>query len=89
VRQAHHLPGAGRVAGMTRARLAWMLWPDNVDPHECPHAQIMPEFDAEAAKGLSAAEVKRRWPRYEGVCPDCGQGGAFYASYEHYLMGDW
>lgn len=34
------------------------------------------------------AEIRRRWPRGE-VCPDCGMKGIFYASPEHYAMGDW
>ena len=47
-------------------------------------------FDAEAAKGLSAREIQRRWPRGAGPCPlGCGLNGTFYASYEHYLSGDW
>jgi hypothetical protein len=47
-------------------------------------------FDAEAAKGLDEYEVRRRWPRGWGPCPKgCGFSGIAYASYEHYIMGDW
>lgn len=47
-------------------------------------------FDYEAAKGLSSAEVKHRWPRLFGPCPKgCGYSGIAYASYEHYICGDW
>lgn len=35
-----------------------------------------------------AAEVRKRWPR-GSRCPDCGETGIFYASAEHYAMGDW
>lgn len=56
---------------------------------ECQHLKVMPTFDEGAARGLSASEVRRRWPRFEGVCPDCGQRGVIYASYMHYLAGDY
>lgn len=47
-------------------------------------------FDEEAAKGLDANEVRRRWPRLYGDCPkSCGFHGIAYASYLHYLAGDW
>lgn len=52
------------------------------------------EFDLEAAKGLSSDEVKKRWPRgwftEEKPCPHgCGFVGITYATYEHYIAGDW
>lgn len=48
------------------------------------------EFDEEASKGLSAAEVRKRWPRGWGPCPKgCGFNGIAYASSMHYIMGDW
>jgi len=35
-------------------------------------------------------EIKRRWPRLSGTCPKgCGYVGIAYASYEHYISGDW
>lgn len=47
-------------------------------------------FDEEAAKGLPASEVRKRWPRGWGSCPKgCGWSGIYYASYAHYLYGDW
>lgn len=37
-----------------------------------------------------AAEVKKQWPRLAGPCPlGCGYSGIYYASREHYVMGDW
>lgn len=37
-----------------------------------------------------AAEVRRRWPRLMGDCPKgCGFHGIAYASYFHYIAGDW
>lgn len=47
-----------------------------------------PTFDQEAAKGLSAYEVRERWPRVTSVCK-CGATTVRYASYMHYLSGDW
>lgn len=56
----------------------------------CAHPGLpVVEFDAKAAKGLSAGEVKKRWPRVWHDCPFCGQGGIHYASFEHYIAGDW
>ena len=55
----------------------------------CTHYKVMPKFDEEAAKGLDCYEVRKRWPRFYGECPDCKQTGVYYASYMHYLMGDW
>ncbi len=69
-------------------------------PHACPNG-----FDEKAAKKLleewvpddtvafitgntAVAEIRRRWPR-GNKCPDCGMMGIFYASYEHYIIGDW
>lgn len=50
-----------------------------------------PAFDLEAfQKGLLTSEtVRRRWPRFSGYCPACGFYGDAYASFEHYIAGDW
>lgn len=38
----------------------------------------------------ATAEIKRRFPRLSGKCPKgCGYNGIAYASYEHYIYGDW
>jgi len=38
----------------------------------------------------AVAEIRRRWPRLCGPCPKgCGYNGIYYASWEHYTMGDW
>lgn len=55
----------------------------------CEHPKTIPAFDAAAALGLSSREVKRKWPRFFGNCPDCGEQVIGYASFEHYLSGDW
>jgi hypothetical protein len=47
-------------------------------------------FDAEEARGLSVDEVRGRWPRLGGPCPKgCGYTGIYYASWAHYVCGDW
>lgn len=57
------------------------------EPADCTHGVT---FDEEAAKGLDAYEVRKRWPRGSGPCPlGCGYTGITYASYMHYLSGDW
>ncbi len=55
----------------------------------CAHIRVMPTFDEEAARGVSDAEVRRRWPRFDGVCPDCHGRWIIYASAMHFVMGDW
>jgi hypothetical protein len=57
-----------------------------VDVFVCDHGVT---FDPEAARGLPAAEVRERWPRFFGTCPTCGWEGIAYASREHYYSGDW
>lgn len=54
---------------------------------QCAHGVV---FDGVLSRGLSAAEVQRRWPRLYGDCPlGCGFSGIGYASYAHYISGDW
>lgn len=55
----------------------------------CQHPKVSPAFDYEASKGLSSREVRQRWPRFYGQCPDCGFNGVIYASLEHFVSGDW
>lgn len=56
----------------------------------CNHPRTpVPAFDEVAARGLSAEEVRRRWPRGEGPCPDCGVPMITYASGAHFAYGDW
>lgn len=38
----------------------------------------------------ASSEIKKRWPRLSGLCPKgCGFNGIAYASYAHYIYGDW
>jgi len=56
---------------------------------ECDHAAVTPVFDLEASRGLDEYEVRRRWPRFWGQCPTCLGHVIAYASFEHYIAGDW
>jgi hypothetical protein len=56
----------------------------------CQHPNAdWPEFDAEAARTMTSDEVQRRFPRKRVTCPDCGESFIAYASFEHYIAGDW
>jgi len=38
----------------------------------------------------AAMEIRKRWPRLHGPCPKgCGFVGIAYASWAHYVAGDW
>lgn len=57
----------------------------------CRHPELMARvhFDPVAARGLDAAEVRRRWPRLCAPCPQCRADVIAYASFQHYIAGDW
>lgn len=47
-------------------------------------------FDEAEAEGLSASEVRRRFPRLFGDCPKgCGFRGIAYVSMHHFYAGSW
>ena len=55
----------------------------------CTHGVV---FDLENVKrlSLSSRDIKTLYPRLSGVCPlGCGYNGIAYASYEHFVYGDW
>ncbi len=62
---------------------------ENDAEQDCSHERVRVEFDEEAARGLSVAEIRKRWPRFSGICPDCGTTLIKYASAAHYTCGDW
>lgn len=36
------------------------------------------------------SQIRKLWPRLNGTCPKgCGYHGIAYASYAHYIYGDW
>lgn len=56
----------------------------------CEHPLLpKPAFDEDAAATCSAGEVRRRWPRLDSRCPNCGERVLMYASHKHYIYGDW
>jgi hypothetical protein len=56
----------------------------------CDHGIIFDEDEYKESKSMTAAEVQKRWPRGWGLCPKgCGYNGIAYASYMHYIAGDW
>lgn len=49
-------------------------------------------FDAQAAedRNIRPSAVRTLWPRLDGACPmGCGYEGIAYASFAHYLWGNW
>lgn len=69
----------------------YMLPPDPPPPlfPQCKHPRCAVAFDEDAARGLSAEEVRKRWPRFYGLCPDCNTEVIRYASTAHRVLGDW
>lgn len=62
----------------------------NPQARQCGHGDL-PEvtFDPDSAAGLTAREVRARWPRGDDRCPTCGAMTIVYASFLHYVSGDW
>jgi hypothetical protein len=58
------------------------------EQEECDHGVI---FDEEYAKTITDSwEVRKLFPRLSGECPKgCGYTGIAYASFLHYVSGDW
>lgn len=56
----------------------------------CKHEHPPGDFDAMfGVCNACTHEIRKRWPRGEGQCPDCGGQVIAYASYAHYGYGDW
>lgn len=84
--------GPSILEGMLRNREAIRkdLGLDDAVKEACTHVKCTPEYDdAEAQKINDAWEIRKRFPRFWGTCPDCSQQVICYASFEHYIMGDW
>lgn len=58
-------------------------------PDECTHEKCTPKWDEVDAQTLSSDEVREKYPRFSGTCPDCGWYGIIYASQMQYIMGDY
>lgn len=63
---------------------------DFIDPKTgevCDHGIV---FDEALAKDMNKHEVREKFPRLFGDCPKgCGFSGIGYASWAHYVCGDW
>lgn len=60
------------------------------DPDNCEHSGAAVTFDLDVARKLpTSSEVRQLFPRFCGICPDCGTQLIKYASAEHYVLGDW
>lgn len=56
---------------------------------KCDHGVTFDEKEA-SKQDMTAPAVRKRWPRLFGKCPKgCGFDGIGYASYAHYIYGDW
>jgi hypothetical protein len=60
----------------------------DMSPETCDHG--MSFSDEVYQKGsYTSSDVKRRWPRHNGLCKLCGYEGIAYKSFLHYVAGDW
>jgi hypothetical protein len=57
--------------------------------HQALAAAAMPAWDYEAAKNMTADQVRARFPRGHAFCPDCNWGCIVYADSMQYHMGDY
>lgn len=62
---------------------------DDSVPASCTHDAVAPVVDHEQLSGMSAEEVRSKFPRFCGTCPQCGETVIAYASFEHFVAGDW
>jgi predicted RNA-binding Zn-ribbon protein involved in translation (DUF1610 family) len=55
----------------------------------CKHENLPVKYDAADCAGKDEFYVREHYPRFYGPCPGCGQVTIGYASFEHYIAGDW
>ena len=80
----------GGIATLNGALLKVNLPPTPAGEGRCKCGAPQPkvEFDPGDAE-LPAEVVRRRWPRGDFRCGRCGAMTIVYASFEHYIAGDW
>lgn len=61
----------------------------NITAADCQHERCTPAFDEIEAGCMGADEIHKKYPRFNGPCPDCGQKVIVYASFLHYIAGDY
>lgn len=60
------------------------------EPGKCQFKkEDLPIFKQEECNGLSTSEVREKFPRKWLNCTKCHQPTLHYASFEHYIYGDW
>lgn len=56
----------------------------------CDHGVVFDEEEYKSIPNMTSEQVKAKWPRGFGICPKgCGFEGIAYASFLHYIAGDW
>lgn len=61
----------------------------NFSEPTCNHEAATPPFDQALCEGRTSDWVRQHFPRFYGQCPTCGSVITVYASYTHFLAGDW
>lgn len=59
---------------------------------ECECGATLPEtvvYDPVQSRGMSAAQIQKEYPRKMITCSACGSTVMRYASFAHYVAGDW
>ncbi len=62
---------------------------------ECDHGVVFDKVHADSVdpilgRKLTSSEIRINYPRLFGLCPlGCGYNGIAYASFAHYIYGDW
>jgi Domain of unknown function (DUF4326) len=60
---------------------------DGAAVEDCDHGV---RFDPDVARNMTSSQIRKTFPRLHGTCPKgCGFYGASYATWEHYVAGDW
>ena len=58
--------------------------------YDCVHPDIpQPAFSWDKAQKMTVHEVRATYPRVNWTCEHCGGYGVSYASFEHYIAGDY
>jgi hypothetical protein len=53
----------------------------------CGHDEHMPVYKEDLR--MSSVLVRIKYPRFVGKCLRCGENVILYASFGHYIAGDW
>lgn len=60
---------------------------------ECRHEKCTPQYDEKQMEAdaltMDTSTFRAKYPRFDGYCPECKSQLIAYASFMHYVMGDW